>query len=329
MKVCIIGGSGHASFVFRAMDKDPGIQVIGVAPGSPGEDVSKFIKAAEKRHQACEYFDDYREMLDQLKPDVAAVNCHFGDHAKVNFEVLERNIHLFAEKPIATTLEQLRVLKKEYERSGVELAAMFGLRYNPAFYTAWNAVSSGAIGKVRLLTAQKSYRLGKRPEFFKNRHSYGGTIPWVGSHAIDWVYWFAQEKFVSVMAHHSARDNDDLGSMEMTGLCHFCLTNEVFASVNIDYLRPDNAATHGDDRIRVAGTKGVIEVINERGYLINHQEKGIQELELMDSPGIFTDFVKQIKGEGTCLVSAEDSFIVTEASLRAREAADKQKLIYF
>lgn len=329
MKVCIIGGSGHASFVFRAMDKDPSIKVIGIAPGSPGEDVSKFLKAAEKRNQTFQYYDDYREMLDELKPDAAAVNCHFGDHAKANFEVLQRKIHLFAEKPIATTLEQLKVLKKEYERSGVELAAMLGLRYNPAFYTAWHAVVSGAIGEVRLLNAQKSYRLGKRPEFFKNRDSYGGTIPWVGSHAIDWVYWFAQEKFVSVMAHHSARDNNDLGSLEMTGLCHFCLTNEVFASVNIDYLRPDNALTHGDDRIRVAGTKGVIEVINERAYLINHQKKGIQELELMDSPGIFTDFVKQIKGEGTCLVSAEDSFIVTEASLRAREAADKQKLVYF
>lgn len=329
MKVCIIGASGHASFVFRAMDKDPSIEVVGLAPGSAGEDMSKFNKMAKKQGQTPKNYDDYRLMLDELKPDVVAVNCHFGDHAKVNLEVLKRKIHLFSEKPLATTLEDLALLQQEHERAGVELAAMLGLRYDPAFYTAWHKVQDGAIGDVRLLTAQKSYRLGSRPDFFKERDSFGGTIPWVGSHAIDWVYWFAGEEFLSVMAHHSAKDNHGLGSMEMTGLCHFSFTNEVYGSVNVDYLRPANAPTHGDDRVRVAGTTGVIEVTGGKAFLINDQAPGIQELELQESPGIFVDFAKQIRGEGQCLVSAADSFIVSEACLRARDAADRQQIVHF
>lgn len=329
MRVCIIGGSGHGSFVFRAIKQQPDIQVIGIAPGSMGEDVSKFRKAAAKENQPAVYYDNYLEMLDELKPDVAAVNCWFGDHAKVNVEVLNRKIHLFSEKPIATTFKQLAEVQSAYEQAQVELTAMLGLRYNPAFYTAWHAVQNGAIGEVRLLTAQKSYRLGKRPDFFKDRESYGGTIPWVGSHAIDWVYWFAGQQFVSVLAHHSAKANHDLGSMEMTGLCHFAFTNEVCASVNIDYLRPATAPTHGDDRIRVAGTKGVIEVMSDKVTLINDQGQGIQEMELMQAPEIFAEFVKQIKGEGRCLVSAQDALVVTEACLKARQSADKQQIEYF
>ena len=329
MRVCIIGGSGHANFVFQGVDQDPSIQVVGVAPGSEGEDVGKFLQAAQKRGQQPQHYDDYRRMLDELKPDIAAVNCHFGDHGKANFEVLSRKIHLFAEKPLATTMEELAVLKQEYDRAGVEVAAMFGLRYNPAFYTAWQAVNAGEIGEVRLINAQKSYRLGSRPEFFKHRRSYGGTIPWVGSHAIDWVYWFSGQEFVSVMAHHSTMANRGLGNMEMTALCHFKLTNEVFASVNIDYLRPSTAETHGDDRVRVAGTKGVIEVRHGKAYLVSEGEPGTRELPLMENKGIFFDFVRQVRGEGKCLVSAKDSFVVTEACLKAREAAVTEAIIYF
>ncbi|MGB3985255.1 MAG: Gfo/Idh/MocA family oxidoreductase, partial [Limnochordia bacterium] len=120
MRVCIIGGSGHANFVFQGVDQDPSIQVVGVAPGSEGEDVGKFLQAAQKRGQQPQHYDDYRRMLDELKPDIAAVNCHFGDHGKANFEVLSRKIHLFAEKPLATTMEELAVLKQEYDRAGVE-----------------------------------------------------------------------------------------------------------------------------------------------------------------------------------------------------------------
>ena len=329
MKVCIVGASGHGSFVFRAMEQDPSIKVVGVAPGSEGEDASKMAKMAEKQGQSAKLYDDYREMLDQEKPDVVAVNCFFGDHGKVNLEVLQRRIHLFAEKPLATELEELELLEKEYKAANVELAAMLGLRYLPAFYTAWHAVQDGAIGQVRLLTAQKSYRLGTRPDFFKDRKTYGGTIPWVGSHAIDWIYWFAGEEFVSVAAQHSAMYNNGLGDLEMSALCQFRFSNEVMGSANIDYLRPAKAPTHGDDRVRVAGTKGVIEVMDGKVTLINDQSEGIQELALLDAPAFFAEFAKQVRGEGKCLVSAKDSFEVTKACLLARESADKQEIVYF
>src|SRR3954451_3298074 len=41
----------------------------------------------------------------------------------------------------------------------------------------------------------------------------------------------------------------------------FVLTmrNGGVASVTLDYLRPEPAPTHGDERLRIAGTRGVIE----------------------------------------------------------------------
>ena len=146
---------------------------------------------------------------------------------------------------------------------------------------------------------------------------------------MDWLHWFSGRKFHSVYASHSVKDNRDNGELEMSAMCQFTLEDEIFASVSIDYLRPANAPTHGDDRIRIAGTEGVIEVRGGKAYLIDSKVKGEQELELVMPGRIFDDFVKQVRGEGKCLVSAEDTFIATEACLRAVISADEKRIVYF
>jgi len=329
MKIVIIGASGHYSYAIEGIREDGDVIVAGVAPGSEGEDIGPTYNAACRIGHTPRVYDDYRTMLDELKPDVAVINCFFGHHAAVTLQVLERGIHVFVEKPVATTFEDLERLKAAYSLSGVHLAAMFGIRYSPHFLTAWNLVKDGAVGKIRLMNAQKSYKLGHRSEFYKSRSTYGGTIPWVGSHAIDWLYWFSGEEFRSVFASHSTGYNRDHGELEVSALCHFTFSNEVLGSVSIDYLRPQQAPTHDDDRLRLVGTRGVLEVRDGRVYLINDKMKGIGEVPLMPGQNIFADFLRQIRGEGQCLVSAHDSFYVTEACLKARQSADEGKVIYF
>lgn len=329
LKVCIIGSTGHVGYVFNGMQEMDDISIVGVAPGSTGEKMDAVLEQAKKLGSPAIEYSDYRIMLDETKPDIVVVACHFGDHAKYVVEALRRNIHVFAEKPVATTSEDLDRIVEAYNENDVQLAAMFGIRYTSPFQTAWYKVQEGAIGKVRLMNAQKSYKLGTRGDHYKNRKDYGGTIPWVGSHAIDWLYWFSGEQFKTVYASHSSNYNKDHGDLEMSALCHFTFTNEVFGSVNIDYLRPGSAPSHADDRIRIAGTDGVIEVRNEKVYLINGEAEGIQEIPLVPEQQIFVDFVRQVRGEGKCIISAEDSFYITDACLKARLSADENRVVKF
>ena len=328
MRVGIIGSTGHVDYVLEDVGKT-GVDIVGVAPGSQGESMDGLYEKVKSLNPKAAIYQDFRQMLDQLKPDVAVVACRFSDHASVTIEALCRGINVFTEKPIATTLADLDCLWKAYLEADVHLAAMFGIRYHPWFLTAWNEVRHGAIGEVRLITAQKSYKLGQRDEFYTNRKTYGGTIPWVGIHAIDWVHWFSGERFLSVFASHSSLRNRGHGELEVTASCHFNLTNEVIASVSIDYLRPETACSHDDDRIRVVGTEGVIQVRNGNAYLLNADSDGTNSLPLLPGRGIFSDFVAQIRGEGQCLVSAEDSFYATRAALLARQSADEGQLIWF
>jgi predicted dehydrogenase len=268
-------------------------------------------------------------MLESLKPDMVSVCGPFEAHAHMCIEAFRRNIHVFSEKPVATTLQDLGALQNAYAKAEVQFTAMMGLRYSPAFYTAWQAVRDGAIGTVRLISARKSSKLGARAQYYRQRHTYGGTIPWLGSHVIDWISWFSGESFRSVYATHSTRENRDHGDLEVSALCHFTLTNQVFASASIDYLRPTTAPTHADDRVRVAGTEGVIEVRGGEVLLIHAGGDGEQRLTPACDRQIFRDFVEQIEGKTISLLCAEDVFSVTEACLLARQSADEGKLLYF
>ena len=92
---------------------------------------------------------------------------------------------------------------------------------------------------------------------------------------------------------------------------------------NLDYLRPESAPTHGDDRLRIAGSEGVLEVFGaeDRVHLITGLD-GPRELELPEPVDFFADFLDELSGKGEHLISQADAFRLTEICLKAREAAE-------
>ena len=74
--------------------------------------------------------------------------------------------------------------------------------HSAIFQAAREAVQQGAIGEPILISSQKSYKYGaKRPWFYKERRTYGGTIPWVGIHALDYMKWVSGQKYTYVAAY--------------------------------------------------------------------------------------------------------------------------------
>lgn len=329
MDIGIIGTTGHLDYALEGIKQDKNAQIVGLAPG-PGQDFSElFSNKVSSVNPDLEEYDDYLNMFEDLDLDIVVVLSYFGNHGKVVKEALEQDISTFTEKPVATDFDYLKEIKKAYRETSAELGSMLAWRFSPWFKAAKEAVDEGRIGEVRLLNAQKSYRLGERQEFYKDRDTYGGTIPWVGSHAIDWIHWISGEKFESVSASHSSKGNRNHGDLEATAICEFDMTNEVLATVSLDFLRPNDAPTHGDDRLRVMGTEGVIEVRYEKAKIINNETDGEEELSLPETNQIFLDFLKRVRGEEESLLSAEDSLYTTESCLKARSSADKNEMVYF
>jgi predicted dehydrogenase len=326
VKLCMVGVRGHNDYVLTGLPQTD-VEVAGLCAAT-GDDVGDLQSRCQQLGHQPQIYGDPRQMLDELRPDLVSIAGPFEQQAQLCVEAFRRGQHVFCEKPVALTLEQLDTVAAERQQAGVHLAAMMGLRYDPAFFCAWKAVQEGAVGQLRLLNTQKSYRLGRRRPYYHERATYGGTIPWVGSHAVDWVQWFtAGRAFESVYATHTPAHNSDHGDLEASALCHFTLADDVYASVSLDYLRPAAAPSHGDDRIRVVGTEGILEVCAGEVKLI--AADGERRLTPSCDRQIFADFVAHITGETEALIGPEDTIAVTRACLLARESADTGKVVRF
>lgn len=326
MKIVMIGASGHWSIcVPESFCEDRAFAAI--APGSPGEPLEEMRRRLCEAGYAPVIYQDYREMLRKEKPDAAVVDNFYGQHAQVILDAFAAGCHVLSEKPAAVDLMQLERIEEAWRRAGTVFSSMFTYRYDGAFCLAKNLIGEGAIGRIQLLCAQKSYKLGNRPAFMMKRETYGGTIPWVGIHAIDWILWMSGGSFESVTALQSAAAAPNGACPETAAAAQFRMNGGMLASLTVDYLNPETALTHGDDRIRVAGTKGVLEVRGGRVILTN--SAGITYPEHLSGGDLFGDFLRQIKGEGRCRISAEDVFAATRAALLAQSAADSGKIVYF
>jgi Predicted dehydrogenases and related proteins len=314
-KAVIIGNSGHYSYALDSI-KQHGIEIAAVSC-LHDENPDRLKKHLTDIGHNPEVFDNYIDMLDTVKPDIAVINTLFHLNTNCAIECLKRDVNVFLEKPAALTLGKLNELKAVYnENSHLKLAGMFGIRYDANFQTIKQRISE--IGNIRMITSQKSYKMGNRPEFYRHRETYGGIIPWVAIHGIDWMTWLTGEKYLSVNALHSNDFNRNHGDMEVTSAALYEMTGGIIAAFNADMLRPDSAPTHGDDRVRIVGTDGVLESINGRVTLNG------SEIPLAPAIDIFDVFLN-----GSAELNAIDLFESTYAALLTRESADKKTLLKF
>lgn len=329
MKIAVIGASGHYHYIIPSVQKN-GHEIAVYLPDK-FENSRGLISCLESGAIKYKIFSDQRELLCE-KPDIAVINTIFHKNGMLAAEYLSQGIHVFCEKPLAVDYRTLEHLKDTYsavnKNSRVHLSGMFGLRYHPVMSAVKHAVDCGLAGNIVLINTQKSYKMGIRPAFYGKRETYGGLIPWVAIHAIDWIYWLTGKRFLSVSSAVTRLCNNNNGDMETAGLCVFTLENGMIASVTADMMRPQAAATHGDDRIRITGDLGVIEAADER-VIFTGKNNTVTELPLRNEGDIFEEFCNVCQNKSIPTLTAESSLYVTEIALAARESADTGKAIYF
>ena len=115
----------------------------------------------------------------------------------------------------------------------------------------------------------------------------------------------------------------DIGDLEVTAQLMMTLENGVSAQVSADYLRPANAATHGDDRVRAAGTHGVIEVRDDTGLAHQCHMTVRRPCRCANAlPRFSRTSFHTLEGHGSGLLDLAESIEDSRLALLAREAAD-------
>ncbi|HPD30898.1 MAG TPA: Gfo/Idh/MocA family oxidoreductase [Phycisphaerae bacterium] len=327
LRVAQVGVQGHFGDIVTGIPKVEGCSLVAVARSFPDEPVEQ-LKEKPVWNPDTRIFDDYRQMLDEVRPDIVAAFAPYAHNGQVSIEAVRRGCHVISEKPLASTLEDLDALRAERDRAKVRVTAMLAMRFHPGLMAAHKAVQEGSIGEPLLISAQKSYAWGQgRPWYFKLRKNYGGSIPWVAIHAIDFIRFVTGLDFTSVTARQAVKVHKDYPECEDCGALLFDMSNGGQATLTFDYFRPPKAGSHGDDRLRVAGSRGVVEVriTNTTFCELITDEQGPAQLPLSDeSHNIFIDFVESLRGLRPHFLSEEDPFRATEVALKARDSADRR-----
>jgi predicted dehydrogenase len=94
------------------------------------------------------YYRDHRQMMEKEKPDGVIVSVPNEAHEAVGTECAERGLHIFMEKPIATTLESADRLIASARKNSVRILVGHHRRFNPLINTARDTIRSGELGNL-------------------------------------------------------------------------------------------------------------------------------------------------------------------------------------
>jgi predicted dehydrogenase len=323
LRIGLIGLEGHTGEILRPLRSHPDLELV--AASDPRE--KALASFARGPHAAARRYADYRELLDREKLDLVGICGDNGSRAAIIVAAAERKLHIAAEKPLAITRPDLERIKKAVAGNDVRLTMLLPMRFSPPYLAMQQIVASGQIGEVAQMGAQKSYKLGERPDWMRRRSSFGGTIPYIGVHMVDLMRFTSGREMVETVAFQSRIGYPDLQEMENTTATLFRLDNGGTAALRMDYLRPQTAPSHGDDRLRLAGTEGVLEYQGGALSLITGKEKPRTVTQLPPPGSLFLNFLDFVYNSQANGLPLQDIYRVNEIVLAARESADQGRIV--
>ncbi len=164
MKVAIIGCGFVAPAHAGCLKHVPDLDIVGVA------DVS--MAAAQQlaaQFNIPAHFNDYRELIDKMRPDVVHILTPPQTHAAIASETMKAGCHVLLEKPMAPNAEEAEKILAVARETGVSLSLCHNFLFIPCVIAARNLLARGELGE--LISVDVSWRPASR----------GLNMPWTRS----------------------------------------------------------------------------------------------------------------------------------------------------
>ncbi|MFP4052346.1 MAG: Gfo/Idh/MocA family protein [Phycisphaerae bacterium] len=333
MRIAIVGSYGHVGTMLNSLAARRQDSLVGVAPWGEDDPLS-YLGSHPAAPEGTPRYESAEQLLAEVDADVVGVFTPLYRLCETSRMAIDAGAHVISEKPLAIELEDLHRLQSTAEEAGRRVTALFTMRAEPAFLAARSAVEEGLIGRPILAMGQKSYPFNQRDEYYKKRQTYGGSMLWQAIHALDFVRWCSGREYVRAAAMNANVAHPTHPGMEDSGGVLLEFDGGGHAVIGFDYLRPwpggeDEDRPWGDDRLRLVGDAGAVEVNGGFRPPVLMTPQVVGELPLpehRDPVGATLDSIEAGEADGG-LVTMADSFRVTEVALRARDAADRGEVV--
>ena len=327
IRLALAGFDGHPEEILRVLPRLPDVELVAVA----AEDSDPAAQAGALKDRAAAQarrYDTLAQLLAAEQPDVVAVCNHNGRRTAAILACAARKVNVIAEKPLALHRADLDAVYAAVKRSGIRLGMLLPMRFDPPYLAMRRIVGSGAIGEVLQMDAQKSYQLGARPAWQKHAATYGSTILWIAIHAIDLMLSVSGRHFTEAASLQAHVAFPEAGDMQNVTATLFRLDNGGAATLRMDYLRPATAPGHGDARLRVSGTRGIVEYQEATGVTLVTAQSGPEVVrDLPPQQSVFLDFLRSVYQGAAPALSWPEIVQANEATLAAHTAAVQHRFV--
>lgn len=148
IKVAVIGAGNMGKNHLRNYFLLPEADLVGLA------DINTDTKKLADEYNTS-FFTDYRQMLDEVKPDAVSIVVPTPFHYEVASEVMNRGIHCLLEKPIASTVEEADQLIALSKKKKVVFTVGHIEHYNPLVIALKKLLDKKAIGDVTSIVCKR------------------------------------------------------------------------------------------------------------------------------------------------------------------------------
>ena len=159
-------------------------------------------KCAALRAIGCRIYEDYREMLNDLrgKIDLCFIPTGIAFHLPMTIAALEAGANVYVEKPVTATIQEARAMREAELRSGKFVAVGYQSIYQPETRWIKEAVLAGRIGQLKTL---KCYGLWPRDDSYYHRNNWAGKLRAGGNWVLDCPFTNALAHYLNLLLFHA------------------------------------------------------------------------------------------------------------------------------
>lgn len=165
-------------------------------------------------------YKDYKKMLDENDITLVSIATESGSHAKIGLDVLDHNINVIIEKPMAMSIRDAKDLINLANKKKLVLSALHQNRFNIAVQKLREAIEQNRFGKISHASIHVRWNRNK---------NYYEQAPWRGTwsedggalmnqciHGIDLLRWMMGDEIeevygVTKQQFHNYLEAEDLG----------------------------------------------------------------------------------------------------------------------
>jgi myo-inositol 2-dehydrogenase/D-chiro-inositol 1-dehydrogenase len=223
-------------------------------------DINAGVARAEAERLDVAAYPDHAALLADPGVDAVAICTPRGTHAQIIKDAAAAGKHIFCEKPLAGSLEEIDEAMAAVARAGVALQVGFNRRFDPSFAHVHDQIVAGAIGAPQII-----HLVSRDPAGGASRVPadllFETTI-----HDLDMARYLAGSEITSV--HALGLTAAEPGRLE-GAIVVLRLANGVVATID-NHLR---SAYGYDQRLEVFGAGGALSIANETPHRATLSDK--------------------------------------------------------